>query len=1160
MGSNGQICLNTTNQTTEYKTVFISGIEALVKLPLLQRQLDRIQGLNTAGLISGYRGSPLGVYDQHLWKSEKELNENGIIFQPGLNEDLAATALWGAQMHAAYGPTQVDGVFGIWYGKGPGVDRTGDVFRSANVMGTSKLGGVLAVSGDDHAAQSSLFPHQTDTLFQAVSMPVLQPANIAEIIEFGLAGIALSRYSGLWVAMKTIADVVESASVIDIATPHAFITPADEGRDHLLNWDATIQWPAQRFELEKRLIDDRLPAVQRWARLNRIDKVIHLANTPKIGIVTVGKAHQDLMQAITDLGWSDEDLNQYGISIYKVGMSWPLETQGMIQFAQGQQELFVIEEKRANVESQIKEALYHLDATQRPQVSGKKDPSGQPLLAETLEFSPLLIATALIQRLGQPAALVQKLQAMYPVKDMAVDTVMPSRTPYFCSGCPHNTSTQTPEGSISGGGIGCHVMALMVPALKTTTISQMGGEGAQWIGAQPFSKTPHIFQNLGDGTYEHSGILAIRAAVAAQTNITFKILYNDAVAMTGGQHTEGTNDPARISRQLSAEGVASIALVSDHPEVWEKEPNLASITTVHHRDELEAVQKKFRELSGTTAIIYVQTCATEKRRRRKKQLNPVATNKAFINTRVCEGCGDCSTQSNCIAIEPVETAFGRKRKINQSSCNTDFSCLKGFCPSFIEVEGAALKKTELISAALEQQYFAELVVIEPPQIQSDSFNILFAGIGGTGVLTVGAIVGQAAVYDHKISSVLDFTGLAQKNGAVLSQVRLSQHKHGLHASRIGAHSTHLLMAADLVYAASEDILQRLAPEQSAVVANLDITPTAAVVHHRDAAIDQQQLIDKIKAHCLAEAFHPINVNQISTQLFGDHTYTHVLMLGYAWQKGLIPLSLHALQSAIDQGVLPVQNHRALNWGRVLASNKAALNLLMQQPSLDIHHDDDVDELKAKYYAELIQYQNKDYADRFSQLMDRVSQKCASLGIEDQQLIKAVMHNAYRVMAYKDEYEVARLYASKEFKQSLNDQFDHVAKISLWLAPPFFSKVNPDTGRPNKIKFGAWILKLMPLLASFKWLRGKIFDPFAINPERKVERKMVEEYFDLIEHVLTHLSRSNYAIAIETCDCISQVRGYGPVKLQALQQYYPQRDALLNKLKHAKNLINIATPA
>jgi len=621
-------------QAESYDKVYLSGVQVLIQIPLMQRILDQKNNLDTAGLITGYRGSPLGGYDQLLWKSEKQLKSNNIIFQPGLNEDLAATALWGTQMHKAFGAVKHDGVFGIWYGKGPGVDRTGDVFRSANMMGTSKNGGVLVISGDDHAAQSSTFPHQSDGIFEAVYIPVLQPSNVEEVFEFGLAGSALSRYSGLWVALKTIADVVEAASTVELKTPQPYILPADLGYDQFLNWDIRLKWPKERFEMERRLIEYRLPAVKRWAQLNNIDKVIFAAENKKLGIITVGKAHQDLMQALENLSISSTEMQHLGISIYKVGMSWPLLEDGIIDFAIGHKEIFVVEEKKAIVESQVKAILYNLAAATRPIVVGKKDQTGHMMLPETFEYSPLLVAEALVKLLKQEQNLQISLEKYQATVKNIIDN-KEFRAPTFCSGCPHNSSTTVPAGSISGGGIGCHIMALMMPDRKTDTFSQMGGEGVQWIGAQPFSETKHIFQNLGDGTYEHSGILAIRAAVAAGTNITFKILYNDAVAMTGGQPAEGNNNPARISRQLSAEGVGEIYLVSDDIEPWLKSKDLADQVKIVDRNELDRVQKHLREIAGTTAIIYVQTCAAEKRRRGKKTKTPTLPTRALIYNRIC---------------------------------------------------------------------------------------------------------------------------------------------------------------------------------------------------------------------------------------------------------------------------------------------------------------------------------------------------------------------------------------------------------------------------------------------------------------------------------------------------------------------------------------------
>lgn len=1126
---------------------FLTGIQALVLLPMLQRQLDRERGINTAGLVSGYRGSPLGAYDQQLWKASKELTVHDIVFQPGLNEDLAATALWGAQMHSAYGGTTTDGVFGIWYGKGPGVDRTGDVFRSANMLGTSPLGGVLAVSGDDHAAQSSMYPHQTDGIFQSASIPVLQPASVQEVIQLGLAGFAMSRYSGLWVGLKTIAEVIETAASFDVGQLPSFVTPSDfPVPAHGLNWDPGISWPGQRAELERRLIDERLPAARAWARANSLDRIIVAAPRRRLGIVTVGKAHQDLMQAIDDLALSKAALQDMGISVYKVAMSWPLETSGMLAFADGHEELFVVEEKRATVETQIKEALYHRLAGQRPRVSGKTDPMGAPLLPEVSEFTPLLVARKLVSRLSDALPMLRDRLAALEARQKPVRAaVIPIRTPYFCSGCPHNTSTKTPDGSVAGGGIGCHVMALAQPELKTRTFSQMGGEGAQWIGAAPFSSVKHVFQNLGDGTYQHSGLLAIRAAVAAKTNVTYKILYNDAVAMTGGQAAEGLIDPARITRQLHAEGVGHIALVSEDPGRWRGNKELAAGTAVHHRDQLDQVQRVLREVPGVTAIVYEQTCAAEKRRKRKRKELPDPDKRLFINERVCEGCGDCSVQSNCIAIEPLETAFGRKRKINQSSCNKDFSCVKGFCPSFIEVEGARLRKPDDARLKkLETEAAATLPVPTIPKI-AGTFNVLVTGIGGTGVLTMGALIGGAAHLEGKGSTVLDFTGLAQKNGAVVSQVRIASAPDDIYAVRIGPGSVDLLLGADLVVASSADSLIRLSSKRSAAILNLDEIPTAEVIAQRDAVLPTKLMLDRVSQRCVDANVHSLNAGTLAQQIFGDTVTVHTLLLGYAWQKGLVPLSFEAIDRTIElNGAAVALNKRAFAWGRIAAASPQTLQKLdgNERPAAALS--ETLDELIEHRFQDLIAYQNIAYAERYRALITRVRNAENALSPTGEELTRAVAISAYRLMAYKDEYEVARLFASPEFKASLSAQFASSKKISLWLSPPLISRINSATGRPQKRKFGPWILPLFNVLARLRGLRGTAMDVFGYSAERRHERRLIGDYFSQIEGLCTTLTTNSLSHAVELAALPQEIRGYGPVKAEAIRNYELRRAELL----------------
>ncbi len=1139
--------------------VFLTGIQALVLLPMLQRRLDRARDLSTGGLVSGYRGSPLGAYDQQLWKAAKDLAAHDIVFQPGLNEDLAATALWGAQMHSAYGKTRVDGVFGIWYGKGPGVDRTGDVFRSANMLGTSPLGGVLAVSGDDHAAQSSMYPHQTDGIFQSASMPVLQPASVAEVIELGLAGLALSRYCGLWVGLKTIAEVIETAAAFDLGALPSFVLPADfTPPSHGLNWDARIAWPGQRAELERRLLEERLPAARAWARANRIDRVIVEAPQRRFGIVTVGKAHQDLMQAMQDLGLDATAMGEMGISVYKVGMSWPLETEGAVAFAQGHSELLVIEEKRANVETQLKDALYHLAGGDRPRVSGKTDPDGMALLPEVSEFSPLLVAQKVAARFGAALPLLAErvvaLQTrLQPVRAAAI----PIRTPYFCSGCPHNTSTKTPDGSVAGGGIGCHVMALAQPELKTSTFSQMGGEGAQWIGAAPFSAVPHIFQNLGDGTYQHSGLLAIRAAVAANANVTYKILYNDAVAMTGGQAAEGVIDPARITRQLHAEGVGRIALVSENPARWEGSDELAAGVEVHDRSELDAVQRTLRDVSGVTAIVYEQTCAAEKRRKRKRKEMPDPDKRLFINERVCEGCGDCSVQSNCISIEPLETRFGRKRKINQSSCNKDFSCVKGFCPSFIEIEGARLRKPDgQRLLALEAENAALLPDPVIPALDG-SFNVLVTGIGGSGVLTMGALIGGAAHVQGLGSTVLDFTGLAQKNGAVMSQVRIAAQPGDIGAVRIGPGAADLLLAADMVVAAGADAMAKLSSSHSAAILNLDETPTSAIVLQRDASLPSDLMTERVRQRCAPGRFHTINASTLAQQLFGDTVTAHTLMLGFAWQKGLVPLSFDAIDRTIElNGAAVALNRRAFCWGRIAAARPEALAAIAGSPAAKAPLT--LAQLVEANVAELTAYQDHAYAAQYQALVARAVAAEGKLPAAGDRFSRAVAVNAFRVMAYKDEYEVARLYGSAEFKASLAAQFSDTGNISLWLAPPLLSRLDPATGRPAKRKFGPWVLTAFKVLARAKRLRGTAFDIFGYTEERRHERRLASEYATMVGQLCDGLTAPGLEKSVTLAELPREVRGYGPVKAAALASYEVRKAALLAEAATAEVILRTGT--
>jgi len=1134
---------------------FMTGIQALVRLPLMQRRLDRRAGLSTAGLVTGYRGSPLGAYDQQLWKAAKHLESHDVTFQPGLNEDLAATALWGAQMHQAFGPTRVDGVFGIWYGKGNGVDRTGDAFRMANMMGTSALGGVLAVGGDDHAAQSSMFPHQTDGIFQAVMMPVLQPANVSEILSLGLAGIALSRFSGLWVGMKTIAEVVESAASFELPKPFPhFIRPEALVPAHGLNWDPALTWPGQRGEYERRAVEERLPAAIGWATANGLDRPVITARRTRLCVVTVGKAHQDLMQALEDLGVGPAEAEALGLSVYKVAMSWPLAVEPLIAFARGAEEIFVVEEKAPTVEDQIKAALFNR-SIQGLKITGKTDSGGGKLLPIVSEFNPLQVATALVSRIADPdpVGLAARLAVLQARTRSGEVVAFPVRKPFFCSGCPHNTSTKTPDGSISGGGIGCHVMAVSQPALKTSTFSQMGGEGAQWIGAAPFSATGHIFQNLGDGTYQHSGLLAIRAAIAAKANITYKILYNDAVAMTGGQPAEGDLDPIRILSQLLAEGVGQVRLVSDDPDKWRASGKVPAKVAILGREEMDGVQRELRAIPGVTAIVYEQTCAAEKRRRRKRGDFPDPDLRLFINPRVCEGCGDCSVQSNCIAVEPLDTEFGRKRRINQSSCNKDFSCVKGFCPSFVEVAGPKLRKPEAGAIrAFEAEHFAGLPEPVLPN-RAAPYNIYVAGIGGLGVLTVGALLGTAAHLDGRTATVLDFTGLAQKNGAVVSQVRIADAEAAIHAVRIGAGEIDLLLGSDTVVAAAPDALAKFGEGRGALVLNTDETPTADAVTDRDVILPTGAMIRTLTRRAGDRGFL-LSATRIAEGLFGNSVAANTLLVGYAWQMGLLPVSSDAFMGAIEANGAAVElNKRAFSWGRMAAVNLAAVERVagLAETTAPVSLDaEPLDALITRRVADLVDYQDATYAAGYRSLTERARAAAAAAGPKGEAFARAVAVNAYKVMAYKDEYEVARLYAHPDFQQALKAQFSGVGRLSVWLAPPLLSRLDPATGRPAKRRFGPWIFTAFSVLAAMKGLRGRWFDPFAHTSERRAERDLAEQYLQTMSDLCETLATTDLDRATALAALPDMVRGFGPVKTQALEAYAERRAALMAKTSPA----------
>lgn len=1150
----------------ESGSVFLNGTQALVRILIEQARCDRAAGLDTAGLVSGYRGSPLGGFDQELWRQRKLLAENAIRFEPGLNEDLGATMLWGAQQIDAFPGKRVEGVFSMWYGKGPGVDRTGDVFRNANILGTSRSGGVLAVAGDDHAAQSSMFPHQTDHVFEGTMMPILFPASVDEYIDFGLSGYALSRFSGVWVAFKAITETVESARSMIVrgpterprfARPDDIVVPARG-----LGYDPHLPWPSERAELERRLLEERLPAVLAFARANPVDRTVVRPGHARLGIITVGKAHGDVMAALASLGLDGDALSRLGIGVYKVGLIWPLEAQGLRTFAKGMQALFVVEEKRSFVERQIKEALFNVPTNERPEVFGKTARNDAPLLAPVMEFTPAQVAAALRRFFREQGVEIEaapgtpSATARLAGRTLALALVPPAapltRKPFFCAGCPHNTSTRLPDGSFAAAGIGCHIMALG-QAGTTSTFCQMGGEGVQWVGLSTFTDMPHLFVNLGDGTYQHSGTLAIRQAVAASTNVTYKILFNDAVAMTGGQPAEGNLTVARVVSQLFAEGIGKVLVVTDEPARYRGSNALPEGASVRHRNELDVVQRQLREQPGVSAIVYDQTCAAEKRRRRKRGKLIDPPRRVVINPAVCEGCGDCSVQSNCIAIEPLETELGRKRAVNQSSCNKDTSCLKGFCPSFVEVEGLEPRRPDAqrIKQA-EAQWRASL---PPPASYGDVLakraRIVVAGIGGTGVVTIGAILAMAAHLEGKGASTLDFTGLAQKNGAVISHLQLAESPEDIVTSRIEARGADVMIGCDAIVAASGGALSRLQPGLSRVLVNSVITPPSDFVGDGDLPISvdvHRAAIDSSLGSTRSEFWDCTGAAQL---LFGDAIATNMMMVGFAFQRGWVPLSEEAIMRAIElNGAAVSLNQRAFFWGRVLAHDEhaAASTLAMQQPVAEPF---DLDRFVTRRMADLQNYQNAAYAERYRKLVDFVAQAERRVMGARGALTETVARNYFKVLAYKDEYEVARLHTDGTFAASLSSAFDGRARTTLHMAPPLLTRRNARTGRRNKIALrGLWIVPALRLLRHGKVLRGTRFDPFGWQEDRRIERRLIEEYEQDVQAALSRLTRETFETANALLQVPASIRGFGVVKERSYRLAQPERQRYRDALATA----------
>ncbi len=1107
--------------------IYISGVQALVRLLLEQRRRDRQQGLNTAGFVSGYRGSPLGGVDFELWRAAKLLEAEHIHFEPGLNEELAATMVQGSQQIDLIGGARYDGVIGLFYAKNPGLDRAGDALKHANAAGTARLGGVLAISGDDPAASSSSIPNQSDHAFMSAQIPTLAPANIAEMLEFGLQGYALSRYAGVWVGMKTVADVVEASASVLVSPAHPVIVlPEGQG----LPADIGMRWPDSRWDQDQRLLELRLPAALAFARANRLDRVVFGAShKPRFGIVASGKAATDVRQALLELGIDQALAERLGLALYKVGMSWPLEPSAMRAFAEGLDEVLVIEERRAFVETQLKEQAYAWPQASRPRVVGKCDEQGVRLLADTGVLTPLLLAPVIARRLaayGLPESVMLRLAALEASQGTGatapVTSATPTRTPHFCAGCPHARSTRVPEGSIAMAGIGCHSLRLNMPEPRTLFLGQMGGEGANWLGAAPFVATPHLFQNLGDGTYTHSGTLAVRAAVAAKRAITFRILCNGAVAMTGGQPVEGTPSVGQIAQQLLAEGVARVVVVAEDTS---RHAALPAGVTLHSREAMESVERELRANPGVTALIYDQLCAIEKRRRRKRGELPSIAARAFINERVCEGCGDCAEQSQCAAVMPVPTALGTKRRIDQSACNADMSCLLGFCPSFVTVYGGSLRKLPTPTLAL-----AELPAPAPAPLGA-ACNIIVDGIGGTGVVTVGAILGMAAHLEGYGCSVLDNTGIARKGGAVSSHVRLAPRPADIETSRVMDGAANLVIAADLVVAAQPAALAKICKGVTRVVLNTDAVPTLNQRLDPNAKFDSGPLLRALAAATGEQGLLQLNAAEIAERLLGDKIYANMLMLGYAWQSGGVPLPLAALERAIEINATAVAaNQRAFSLGRMAAHDPRAIaEAIAPHAVTSAAAETSLDQLVASRSRLLTAYQDAAYARRFEALVARVREAAASAQIAGDQLARAVALSYFRLLAIKDEYEVARLYSDGEFQRELASRFEGPYRLRYHLAPPLLAQRDPVSGHLKKSSYGAWIGWLMAPLAKLRFLRGTALDPFGYTQERRMERRLIVDYEQALARVIDRLRPDTHQLALEFAALPQTVRGFGHVK-------------------------------
>jgi indolepyruvate ferredoxin oxidoreductase len=1093
--------------TLERGSVYLTGIQALVRLPIDQMRRDQRTGLKTGAFISGYEGSPLGGYDLQLARSRKLLEEHNIVFRPGLNEDLAATSVMGSQIFDVVGKTKVDGIVGIWYGKGPGVDRSGDVLRHANFAGTGKNCAAIVLAGDDHGCKSSTIPHQSDFSLFNVGIPFFYPGNTQEVIDYGLLAIALSRFSGAWVGMKMITDVCDGGGTVIVDPDRPSILIPD---GYTKTVDARLV-PPVTLALEHEVNARRLKAAVEFARLNNVNRFSGASENAWLGIASAGKSYFDLMQALRDLGLGEDQLRELGIRVAKFGMTFPLDAEFAREFAQGLAAILVIEEKRSFLELHLRDALYRLPA--RPIVLGKVDAEGAPLFPPSGELDPDKIATVIGKLLGERGTTEHVAARVHLIEDVLArprEISTGSRPANFCSGCPHNRSTLLLPGQIAGGGIGCHTMAMRLvdSNRQFSYLTQMGGEGAPWIGIAPFVEHEHVFQNIGDGTFFHSGSLALQALVASGLNITYKILYNGHVAMTGGQAAQGALPVPQLTKKLESEGVRKIVILAEQPERYQN-VELAANAQVRDRSELEKTLAELAAIPGVTAMIYDQECAAEKRRKRSRGKYAEPTTRLMINDEVCEGCGDCVKQANCMSLTPIATPRGQKMRIHQSSCNKDYSCALGDCPSFVTVnikEGTGLKRRPLpVLPSAEIPPPREVAAI------GNGYRIISPGIGGTGVVTINALLATAAWIDGLYVATLDQTGTAQKGGAVIGHLLLS--RMPIEApNRINIGNADVILGFDLLGVANPDNLKFASPDRTTAVLNTNLTPTIDVIRSRAPIMGPERMLEQISAATRRGRNISVDANRLAEGLFGSHLAVNLFMVGVAYQGGLIPLSLQAIEKAIRLNEVDVEkNLQVFEWGRKYYHDAKSVEAILGDRSKTETPDFD-------RVAELTAYQDAAYARQYSDFVAEVARKAPALE-------ETVARYLYKLMAYKDEYEVARLLTKPEFRKRIDDTFTEVESVSYNLHPPLLRQF----GIKKKLKLGPWFAGPLRILASMKFLRGGAFDLFSYSPHRKAERELITWYRDLISRVVDSLTDENLPKALEIAALPDQIRGYERIK-------------------------------